>query len=106
LGNDKSNNVTICKSAAIVSSGLTWGMEPFPVTAPTLNRNSLTPRQAPPLLETPTHALTSLTSLFYKSHTWPRVWAAPSFPSQPGSSGLPLNFALGCETFLMSFLCE
>jgi hypothetical protein len=67
-------------------------MGPFPITAPHLNRNSHAPRQAPPLLETPSHALTSLTSLFYKSHAWPRVWAAPSFPSQPGSSGLPLNF--------------
>jgi hypothetical protein len=61
---------------------------------------------APPLPETPAHALTSVTSPFYKSHASPRVWAAPSFPGQPGSLSLPLNFALGRETFLVSFLCE
>jgi hypothetical protein len=61
---------------------------------------------APPLPETTLHALTSLTSLFYKSHAWPRVCAVPSFPGQPGGLRLPLNFAAGRETFLVSFLCE
>jgi hypothetical protein len=63
-------------------------------------------KTAPPLPETTTHVLTSLTPPFYKSHASPRVWAAPSFPGQPGNLGLKLNFALGCETFLVSFLCE
>jgi hypothetical protein len=63
-------------------------------------------KPAPPLSETTKRVLTSLASLFYNSHTWPRVCAAPSFPGQPGSLGLPLNSTLGCETFLMSFLCE
>jgi hypothetical protein len=61
---------------------------------------------APPLPETTMHTLTSSSSIFYKSHAWPWVCAAPSFPGQPGSLGLPLNFALGRETFLLSFLCE
>jgi hypothetical protein len=33
-----------------------------------------------PLPETTAHALTSLTSPFYKSHSLPRLGAAPSFP--------------------------
>jgi hypothetical protein len=48
------------------------------------------------------HALISLTSPFYKSHASPRVWAVPYCPGQPGSSSLPLNFALGRETSLVS----
>jgi hypothetical protein len=80
-------------------------MELPPTTSPTLNRNSHTPRQAPPHWRLP-HMLTSLTSLFYKSQAWPRVCAAPSFPSQLGCLSLPWNLALGRETFLVSFLCE
>jgi hypothetical protein len=93
LPRDRVTMSPFCGSAARVAA---W---PF-------GRGSCTPGQAPSLLETPTHALTSLASLFYKSHAWPRVWAAQSFPSQPGSLRLPLNLALGCVTFLVSFLCE
>jgi hypothetical protein len=71
-----------------------------------LRQATSTPMAAPPLTETPRHALTSSSSLFYKSHAYPTVRAAPSFPGQPGSSSLSLNLALGGETFLLSFLCQ
>jgi hypothetical protein len=80
-------------------------LEKLPRTAPSLTEIP-TLRQAPPLPETTLHVLTSLTSPFYKSHAWPRICAVPSFPRQPGSSSLPLNLALGRETFLVVFLCE
>jgi hypothetical protein len=44
--------------------------------------NSLYSKIDPLLPETAAHALTALTSPFYKSHAWPRFAAVPSF-SQP-----------------------
>jgi hypothetical protein len=58
-------------------------------------------KTAPPLPETT--ALTSLTSPFYKSYCSPRLGAASSLPSQPGSLGLPLNFALWMRDFSREF---
>jgi hypothetical protein len=54
-------------------------LEKLPRTAPPLNK-FLCSKTAPPLQETTAHVLTSLTSPFYKSHTWPRFAAVPSFP--------------------------
>jgi hypothetical protein len=65
--------------------------------------NSCALRQPHPYQRLPTHVLTSLTNPFYKSHAWPRFAAVPSFPPrQPGSLGLPLNFAL----WTWDFSCE
>jgi hypothetical protein len=60
-------------------------------------------KTAPPLPETTAPVLTSLPSPFYKSHCSPRLWAVPSLPSQPGSLGLPLNFALWTWVFSWAF---
>jgi hypothetical protein len=54
-------------------------LEKLPRIAPPLNKFPHS-KTAPPRPETTTHVLTSLTSPFYKSHTWPRFTAAPSFP--------------------------
>jgi hypothetical protein len=97
------------KLVAILSSGFTsWKMDPFPMIAPTFDKNSHAPIQAPPPSETPVHAPTSLPSLLYKRSrlAQSQPFLVPSFSRQSGGSCLSVNLALGCETFLMSFLCE
>jgi hypothetical protein len=59
-------------------------------------------KTASPLTETTASVLTSLPYPFYKSHCSPRLGVAPSSPGQPGSLGLPLNFAL----WMRDFSCE
>jgi hypothetical protein len=79
-------------SVAILSSGLTsWKMEPFPMIVLPFNKNSHTPRQAPPLLETPAYAQTSCLPYSIKGHAWPGV----------GPCAIFLQLVR-----LMSFLCE
>jgi hypothetical protein len=72
-------------------------LEKLPRTAPPLNKFPSS-KTAPPLPETTLHALTSLTSPFYKSHVWPRIAPEPSSstraPQPAWQFGPAINFAL------------